>query len=181
MSDNDIDDRRSLTTEAEEASTPALLAQLVADDPGYRYMAVVALSRRNEPEVVAALANRLEAEPVFELREDIAKGLGALGNEASVEMLVEWIRRERVGKPSSAATALSQLGAAGYAAALAGIQDISPDVRYWTAVALARAGNALALPALDAAMNVESGKSCSGASVRLAMQKAILRLQAAQR
>ena len=34
--------------------------------------------------------------------------------------------------------------------------------------------------ALEAAVSVESAKSCSGASVRLAMEKAVLRLRAAQ-
>jgi HEAT repeat protein len=153
----------------------ALLDKLRSKHAWLRAEAATVLGERREKGAVDALLEAL-SDSTLEVREEAAEALGFIGDPRAIPGLLALIRRERSGKPSKAASALANLGPEGLEATERALHDPDPNVRYWAAVALARTKDPRALAELRAVADGEEGYTHAGASVRLAIEKAIRRL-----
>ena len=116
----------SLVTKAEEPSA-SHIAALSSPDVEVRWSAARALGGR--PDAVAALAHALGTEPVARVRGGIMTALMRVGDEASVRVLLPYLRSQDAGQRAAAIEALQAIPEATmpFMAALFGDNDT--DVR----------------------------------------------------
>jgi HEAT repeat protein len=137
------------------AELQKLFQEVKDDDPRVRRYLALALGRLGDPAAVPVLLEALhdegtEAHPVDpETRVYALWALGAIGDPAALPELRARAKDEDAGLRKTAIHALGGIpGAEARAALLAGLEDGVEDVRWNAALALARRGEAAAVPVL---------------------------------